>query len=177
MVEATKRDLPLMAVEVTRERGPARPAAEPAEASDQHVIDDGQAPDEIELLVDHSDTRPVSAEGCAAEPAEIRLVEADRAARDERGARQAAQEGRLAGAGLADDRDELPRVDHRGEIVERWHHFTREDLADGIERHGWRTIGHHVRAHGSRGALRFRDGSAKVLRRAATELGAREVPA
>src|SRR6185436_6474290 len=32
-------------------------------------------------------------------------------------------------------------------------------------------------AHGSRGALRFRDGSAKVLRRAATELGAREIPA
>src|SRR5262249_19811181 len=85
VIEAAEGDVPLTVVEMVDQGGPSFPAAEPTEPSDQHVVDDRQAADEVELLVDHPDPRPLSAQRPAAELGEIGLVEADRPAGDDRG--------------------------------------------------------------------------------------------
>ena len=71
------------------------------------------------MLEDHANIGAELAQLAAAQVGDVAAVDADGAARGLLKQVDAADEGRLAGAGLADDAEDLPGLDGERDVVER----------------------------------------------------------
>src|SRR5215475_9605492 len=102
MIEATERNLSLVAIEIAAEGRPMPPTGEMGQPADQRVVEHTQPLHQVELLVDHSHTRPMQTQRSAPQAAEILLPEANDALGDGGRARETPQQGRLARARFTD---------------------------------------------------------------------------
>src|SRR5918999_1558940 len=113
------------------------------------VLGGGQGRDQVELLEDEAQRpQPQLGQGGVAEPLEGPAVEADRAAARPIERPEELQERRLAGAGRAEDGDELAAPDGEGEGVEGQHpgRVLTEEPGRGLELVGRRDVANS--AHG-----------------------------
>src|SRR5918999_1867165 len=111
------------------------------------VLGGGQGRDQVELLEDEAQRpQPQLGQGGVAEPLEGPAVEADRAAARPIERPEELQERRLAGAGRAEDGDELAAPDGEGEGVEGQHpgRVLTEEPGRGLELVGRRDVANSV---------------------------------
>src|SRR5574341_377016 len=89
------------------------------QASDQDIVKHAQAPDQVELLVDHAHTGAMLAQSLALQRGEITRTKTYAAFRHDGAAGQAVQQRGLASPGAADDGHKLSRRDGDGYLGER----------------------------------------------------------
>src|SRR4029450_11999808 len=109
------------------------------------IVEDAQALDEIELLIDHPHPRSVLAKPAAVELTEVLVPEADHAGAHGKAAREAPEEGRLARPRTSEDRHELPGLDDERDAIEGA--TTGKELADLVEDNHGRDQVRHSAGH------------------------------
>jgi hypothetical protein len=89
------------------------------EPPNQHVGEDVEPADQVELLEDHRADLPPVAQGGATQRSDVPALEQDAARARLHEPVDHAQEGRLAGPGPADHADELPRGHEDVRVIDR----------------------------------------------------------
>lgn len=88
------------------------------QATHEHVLQHGDAPDQVERLEDHADARAEPSQLRGLRPVDVHVVDEQLAAGHGHEPVDGAHEGRLAGAGEANDDDELSWLDVERHTVE-----------------------------------------------------------
>ncbi len=136
MIQAAQGKFAIVRIEPASQGSPPAPAPQMPQAPDQDIVDHPEAPDQVELLVDHAHVDSMGAKGSPREAVEALIAEADGSAGGGGEAGQAAEEGGLACPGSPDDRDELSRQNREREGIQRAP--ISEGFADAVENDRWR---------------------------------------
>src|SRR3546814_8406737 len=107
------------------------------DALPSYVLGDGLVLQQAEVLEDGADLAAQPGHLPPREPADLLAGDVDTTRRGAIFAQGEAQEGRLAGAGLADEEDELALLDVDGHLVEGCAGLARVGLGDLFEANHW----------------------------------------